>query len=167
MAREDARRRHRPRLRQDPLEGSPGAPLSYLVDTNVLSELRKGPRGNENVRSWFSRVAEEELYLSVLVVGEIRRGVDVIRRRDPRHAASMEHWLRRLIVDYAERLVPLDVTIAEEWGRLSAIRNVSAIDTLLAATARVRGLTLATRNIRDVAWTGVDWINPFEKTHRS
>jgi predicted nucleic acid-binding protein len=133
----------------------------------VLSELRKGSRGNENVQSWFSRVAEEELYLSVLVVGEIRRGVEVIRRRDPRHAASLEHWLRRLILDHAERLLPLDVAVAEEWGRLSAIRSASAIDTLLAATARVRGLTLATRNVRDVAWTGVDWINPFEETRRS
>ena len=167
MAREVARRRHRSRLRQDPLEGSPGTSLSYLVDTNVLSELRKGSRGNENVRSWFSRVAEEELYLSVLVVGEIRRGVEVIRRRDTRHAASLEHWLRRLIVDHAERLLPLDIAVAEEWGRLSAIRSASAIDTLLAATARVHGLTLATRNVRDVAWTGVDWINPFEETRRS
>ena len=82
---------------------------------------------------WFSGVADEEIFLSVLVVGEIRRGVEAIRRRDPRHAALLEHWLKRLVVD-----------------------------TLLAATARVHGLTLATRNVRDVAWTGVDCINPFE-----
>jgi len=129
----------------------------------VLSELRKGPRGNERVRAWFSRVTDEELYLSVLVVGEIRRGIEAIRRRDSRHATSLEHWLRRLVVDYAERLLPLDLAVAEEWGRLSAARSVSIIDTLLAATARVHGLVLATRNTRDVAWTGVDCVNPFEE----
>lgn len=129
----------------------------------MLSELRKGPRANEKVRAWFSRVADEELYISVLVIGEIRRGIEAIRRRDPSHAASLEHWLRRLVADHAERLLPLDLAVAEEWGRLTAVRTVSVIDTLLAATARVHGLILATRNVRDVAWTGVDCVNPFEE----
>ena len=137
--------------------------MSYLVDTNVVSELRKGPRGNEKVRAWFSRVADEELYLSVLVIGEIRGGIEAIRRRDPRRAAPLERWLRRLVMDHAERLLPLDLAVAEEWGRLSAVRSVSVIDTLLAATARVHGLILATRNVGDVAWTGVDCVNPFEE----
>jgi len=137
--------------------------VSYLIDTDVLSELRKGPRGNENVRVWISSVADEEMYLSVLVVGEIRRGIDVIRRRDARKAAALEHWLRRLIVDHGERLLPIDVAIADEWGRLSAARSSPVVDTLLAATARVHGLTLATRNVRDIAWTGVSFVNPFEE----
>ena len=137
--------------------------MSYLIDTDVLSELRKGPRGNENVRVWISSVADEEMYLSVLVVGEIRRGIDVIRRRDARKAAALEHWLRRLIVDHGERLLPIDLAIADEWGRLSAARSSPVIDTLLAATARVHGLTLATRNVRDIAWTGVSFVNPFEE----
>ena len=137
--------------------------MSYLIDTDVLSELRKGPRGNENVRVWISSVADEEMYLSVLVVGEIRRGIDVIRRRDARKAAALEHWLRRLIVDHGERLLPIDVAIADEWGRLSAARSSPVSDTLLAATARVHGLTLATRNVRDIAWTGVSFVNPFEE----
>ena len=137
--------------------------MSYLIDTDVLSELRKGPRGNENVRVWISSVADEEMYLSVLVVGEIRRGIDVIRRRDARKAAALEHWLRRLIVDHGERLLPIDVAIADEWGRLSAARSSPVVDTLLAATARVHGLTLATRNVRDIAWTGVSFVNPFEE----
>jgi len=137
--------------------------VSYLIDTDVLSELRKGPRGNENVRVWISSVADEEMYLSVLVVGEIRRGIDVIRRRDARKAAALEHWLRRLIVDHGERLLPIDVAIADEWGRLSAARSSPVSDTLLAATARVHGLTLATRNVRDIAWTGVSFVNPFEE----
>lgn len=133
----------------------------------MVSELRKGPRGNENVRAWFARLADEELYLSVLSVGEIRRGIEAIRRRDPRRAVSLEHWLQRLVVDHAERLLPLDLAVAEEWGRLSAIRTVSVVDTLLAATARVHGLVLATRNVRDVVWTGVDCVNPFEETQPS
>lgn len=128
-----------------------------------MSELRKGARGNENVRAWFARVEDQDLYVSVLAVGEIRRGIEVVRRRDLRHAASLERWLRGLVVDHGERLLPLDLAVAEEWGRLSAVRSVSVIDTLLAATARVHGLTLATRNVRDVAWTGVDCFNPFEE----
>jgi predicted nucleic acid-binding protein len=119
------------------------------------------------VRAWFARVPDEELYLSVLVIGEIRRGAEAIRRRDPRHAAALEQWLRRLVVDHAEPLLPLDLAVAEEWGRLSALRSVSVIDTLLAATARVHGLTLATRNVRDVAWTGVQCVNPFEEERSS
>ena len=132
-----------------------------------MSELRKGPRANKNVRAWFSRVADEEIFLSVLVVGEIRRGVESIRHRDPRHATLLEHWLRRLVLDHAERLLPLDLPVAEEWGRLSAVRSVSVVDTLLAATARIHGLTLATRNVRDVAWTGVHCLNPFEQAPRT
>jgi toxin FitB len=127
----------------------------------VVSELRKGPRGNGHVRAWIANVADEEMYLSVLVVGEIRRGIDAVRGRDARQATVLEHWLRRLVVDHSERLLPIDLAVAEEWGRLTAIRSVSVIDTLLAATARVHGLTLATRNIRDVAWTGVASVDPF------
>lgn len=101
-----------------------------------------------------------------MAVGEIRRGIEVIRRRDLRQAASLEHWLRRLVVDHGDRLLPVDLAVAEEWGRLSAIRSSSAVDTLLAATARVHGLTLATRNTRDIAWTGVDCVDPFAGTPR-
>lgn len=137
--------------------------MSYLIDTNVLAELRKGPRANARVLTWFSSVADEELYLSVLVIGEIRRGIEAIRRRDPGHSAALGHWLRRLVADHAERLLPIDLAVAEEWGRLTASRSASIVDTMLAATARVHGLTLATRNVRDVAWTGVGCINPFEE----
>jgi len=118
------------------------------------------------VRAWFAGVTDEELFISVIAVGEIRRGIEAIRRRDLRQAASLEHWLRRLVVDHGDRLLPIDLTVAEEWGRLSAIRSSSVMDTLLAATARAHGLTLATRNIRDVAWTGVDCIDPFGETLR-
>ena len=97
----------------------------------------------------------------MLVVGEIRRGIDVIRRRDASHAASLERWHRHLVADHAERILPIDLAVAEEWGRLGAVRSASAVDTLLAATARVHGLILATRNVRDVVWTGVECLDPF------
>ena len=135
--------------------------MSYLLDTNVLSELRKGLRCDPRVTRWFSTVADEDLWLSVLVVGEIRRGVESVKRRDPRRAAALERWLTRLTRDHAERILPVDRAVAEEWGRLSAVRSASVVDGLLAATARVHGLTLATRNVRDVEWTGASCVNPF------
>lgn len=137
--------------------------MTYLIDTNVVSELRKGPRCHPGVAAWIASVDDAELSLSVLVVGEIRRGVEAVRRRDPRRAGLLEHWLARLVRDHADRILPVDRAVAEEWGRLTAIRSTSVIDTLLAATARVHGLTLVTRNVRDIEWTGVPWINPFAR----
>lgn len=135
--------------------------MIYLLDTNVVSELRKGSRGHPNVVAWFSDVADGDLCLSVLVVGEIRRGIEAIRRRDGTKASALEQWLARLVRDHGERILPVDRAVAEEWGRLSAARSVSVVDTLLAATARVHRLTLVTRNVRDVEWTGVSCVNPF------
>jgi predicted nucleic acid-binding protein len=138
-----------------------GEAVTYLVDTNVISELRKRDRCNPAVAAWFRSVEDAELWLSVLVVGEIRTGIEAIRRRDVRNAAALEAWLRRLVRDYGDRILPIDRAIAEEWGRMSAARSGSVVDTLLAATARVHGLTLVTRNVRDVAWTGVPCVDPF------
>jgi len=137
--------------------------VTYLLDTNVVSELRKGPRCHPAVAAWIASVDDADLSLSVLVVGEIRRGVEAVRQREPRRAALLEHWLARLVRDHGDRILPVDRAVAEEWGRLTAIRSASVIDTLLAATARVHGLTLATRNVRDVEWTGVPWVNPFSR----
>ena len=131
------------------------------MDTNVLSELRKGPRCHPSVAAWFSDVADGDLCLSVLVVGEIRSGIEAIRHRDGNKIAALEQWLARLVRDHGERILPVDRAVAEEWGRLTAARSVSVVDTLLAATARVHGLTLVTRNVRDIEWTGVSWVNPF------
>jgi predicted nucleic acid-binding protein len=135
--------------------------VSYLLDTNVLSELRKGPRCHARVSTWLSSVADEDLYVSVLVVGEIRRGIEVIRGRDACQAGRLEGWLAGLVRDHASRILPIDRPVAEEWGRLAAIRSASVIDALLAATARAHGLTLVTRNLGDVSWTGVSCLNPF------
>jgi predicted nucleic acid-binding protein len=136
--------------------------VTWLLDTNILSELRKGRRCHPRVAGWFATVDDRDLWLSAIGPGEIRRGIESIRRRDPDRTAVLEAWLARLLRDYADRILPIDVPVAEEWGRLTALRSASAIDTLLAATARVHGLTLVTRNVRDVAWTGVACLDPFD-----
>ncbi len=136
--------------------------MSYLIDTNVISELRKGSRCDPLVSRWFESVPDGEVFISVLTIGEIRRGIERIRRRDPRSARVLEVWLGRPALDHASRLLPINQTIAEEWGRLNVPDPLPVIDSLLAATARVHGLTLATRNVRDVEATGVPCVNPFE-----
>ncbi len=138
--------------------------MSYLVDTNVLSELRKGRRCDSQVSQWFARLSDEEVFLSVLTVGEIRRGIERIRRRDARSARVLDAWLRRLTTEHRERILPVDEAVAEEWGRLNVPNPnpVPVVDGLMAATARVHGLTLATRNVKDIARTGVACVNPFE-----
>lgn len=136
--------------------------MSFLLDTNVVSELRKGSRANARVRAWFAGVEDDEIHLSVLVIGEIRRGVERIRRRDPVQGVALERWLVRLVREHAARILAVDGRAAEEWGRLTARQPGSVVDTLMAATARVHGLVLVTRNTRDVAWTGVPHVNPFE-----
>ena len=136
--------------------------MSYLLDTNVLSELRKGPRCNTHVAVWFAPVPDDEIYLSALVIGEIRRGIERLRSRDPRAAAALEGWLTQVITGYRGRILAVDQVVAEEWGRMTAIRPLSTVDCLLAATAKVYGLTLVTRNVTDIAATGVTYLNPFE-----
>lgn len=136
--------------------------MSVLVDTNVLSELRKGGRCDPNVARWFAGIPPEEVFLSVLVVGEIRAGIERIRkRRDLRSARALEAWLRDVVDEHSDRILPVDQSVAEEWGRMSVPDPVSVIDDLMAATARVHGLTLATRNVKDVKRTGVPCVDPF------
>jgi predicted nucleic acid-binding protein len=136
--------------------------VKFLVDTNVISELRKGSRCDANVAAWFAAVPAEELYLSVLVVGEIRRGIESIRRRDAPAARRLENWLKRLVSAHEDRILPVDRRVAEEWGRMNVPDPVPVLDSLMAATARVNGLVLATRNVKDVARTGVRSVNPFD-----
>jgi toxin FitB len=90
--------------------------LSYLVDTNVISELRKGDRADPSVRSWFSSLEEGEIFLSVLTIGEIRRGIESIRRRDQEAAAALDSWLSRIYEAHRDRVIHVDRTVAEEWG---------------------------------------------------
>jgi len=135
--------------------------VSFLVDTNVVSELRKGARANPRVAAWFAGLAEEEVYLSVLTVGEIRNGIERIRRRDRRAATALDRWLRTLVRDYEDRLLPVDRAVAEQWGRLNVPDPVPVVDGLLAATAAVHGLVLATRNVKDLERTQVALFDPF------
>lgn len=136
--------------------------MRFLLDTNVIAEIRKGARANANVRSWFAALDPEAVLLSVVTVGEIRRGIENVRRRDTTAARSLERWLRRVITDHSDRILVVDLPVAEEWGRLNVPDPLPAIDGILAATAKVHGLTLATRNVKDVARSGVDVVNPFE-----
>ena len=135
-----------------------------LFDTNVISELRKGPRMDARLHAWFEGVPDEEIHLSVLVLGELRRGVEAIRGRDTKQAAALDRWLTRLAAYHADRILPIDATVAYEWGRLPARRTASVIDTLMAATALVHGLILVTRNVKQIDWTGVMYVNPFVAT---
>jgi predicted nucleic acid-binding protein len=134
-----------------------------LIDTNVLSELRKGERCHPNVARWYESLSTEEIFLSVLALGEIRSGIERIRRRgDAKSVRALEAWLRALATHHADRILPIDQAVAEEWGRLSVPDPVPVIDGLMAATARVHDLTLATRNLKDTERTGVACLNPFD-----
>lgn len=133
--------------------------MKYLLDTNVISEARK-PRGDERVKRWISSVPVEDLYLSVLTLGEVRRGIGLLEGRDPVQAQVYEAWLATVLRDYADRIMPVDAETAEEWGSMNV--PVPVVDGLMAATAKVRNMTLVTRNTRDVARTGARLLNPFD-----
>ena len=134
--------------------------MSWLVDTNVLSELRKGVRAHAGIWAWFADAQEAELFTSVLVLGEIRRGIESIRRRDAPSALALEQWLNRLASDFAERALPVDARVADRWGTLTVPDPVPTVDGLLAATALEHDLILVTRNVRDVERTGVRFLDP-------
>lgn len=136
--------------------------MSFLLDTNVLSELRK-PQADAGVEAWADTVRGDELFVSVLVLGEIRQGVERLRRRDPAQAGVFDAWLETLQRDYAERILDITAEIAQVWGRLNVPDPLPVVDGLLAATAQVHGLTLVTRNTRDVARTGVALLDPFAR----
>lgn len=134
----------------------------YLLDTNVVYELRKGDRANERVRAWLESVDEAELFVSVLVAGELRQGVERLRRRDAAQARRLDRWLRQILEGYAERVLPIDASVADLWGRLNVPQPISTVDGLLAATALVHDLTLVTRNVKDVERTRARVLNPWE-----
>ena len=136
--------------------------VKYLLDTNIISEIRKGPRCHPNVAAWYSNLEEESLYLSVLVLGEIRKGIEGLRDRDAGKANELDLWLEQLQTSFQSQILPVDITISQEWGRLSSLHTVPVIDGLLAATATAHRLVLVTRNTRDFADLGIQLLNPFE-----
>ena len=137
--------------------------MNYLLDTNAISELKR-PKPNENVTVWFSKVKKENLYLSVLTLGEIRKGVDKLADVEKKQKLSI--WLEKEIPAwFGERLLTIDAEVADYWGKLQAQSKnpLPAIDSLLAATALAHNLSLVTRNVGDFRPMGVPIINPWEE----
>jgi predicted nucleic acid-binding protein len=135
--------------------------MGFLLDTNVVSELRKGQRCDRGVAAWFADVEPEDVYLSVVTIGELRKGIENIRRRDAPSADSLEKWFQGLVTTHRDRILPIDQGIAEVWGRFNVPDPLPVIDGLIAATAQVHNLTLVSRNLEDVSRTGVACLNPF------
>ena len=133
----------------------------FLIDTNVVSELRKGARADAGVRAWFDDHKADQLWLSVLVVCELRRGVEVLRRRDEQAGTRLSEWLDSVTHDFDDRIIPITIEVAERWAVLNVPDPAPVVDGLLAATALERNLVLVTRNTADVERTGVAVVNPF------
>jgi predicted nucleic acid-binding protein len=134
--------------------------VSFLLDTNVVSETRrKAP--DPKVVVWVSQADPSDLFISAMTLGEIAKGVALRAKQSPAQAAGLEQWLAETRTEYANRIVAIDADIAEAWGRLDTKRNLPVVDGLLAATALVRGMTLVTRNVRDVAGAGITLLNPW------
>jgi toxin FitB len=136
--------------------------VNYLIDTNIISEVRKGRRCNPSVARWYESIEDASLYLSVLVIGEIRSGIERVRAKDADKANALEQWLVAIASAFGERILPIDRDVADEWGRLNAGRRLPVIDAILAATAKTHRMTLVTRNTADVADLNVSMLNPFE-----
>ena len=132
----------------------------YVVDTNVLSEAR---RTSKEARAWLRSVEANSIFLSVVTLGEIMKGVAIKQRSDPRTATSLLVWLERLRDQHAERILPVTDRIALEWGRLAAIRPRGMADGIIAATALVHGKIVVTRNSKDFEDTGIALINPWQR----
>ncbi|MEJ2094716.1 MAG: type II toxin-antitoxin system VapC family toxin [Gammaproteobacteria bacterium] len=136
----------------------------YLVDTNVISEVRKKKKANSGVQSFFMQIIEDEtrVFMSVVSVGELRRGVESIRYRgDTRQANQLEKWLANLLVEYQDHILDITQDIAQLWGRLRVPHPENALDKQIAATALIYELTVVTRNHRDFVKSGVRVLNPF------
>jgi toxin FitB len=135
--------------------------MGFLIDTNVLSELRKGLKANAGVQNWFKNAAGSQLYISVLTLGEIRQGIELLKRRDGQAATSLEYWLEQIKAESVRLILPVTQEIADCWGHINVPDKMPVIDGFLAATALTHDLTLVTRNVRDVGRSGVKLLNPF------
>lgn len=135
-------------------------PVGYLLDTNIVSEAVR-PRADAGVLRFLADIKTSYVCISALTIGELRRGVAATRRHGELHANRLAVWVDGIETTYAERVLGIDSVIARVWGELSARRSLPVVDTLLAATALVHDLALVTRNVRDVAATGVQVINPW------
>ena len=135
--------------------------MKFLLDTNIISEIRKRDRAHPNVIRWVARTAVEEIGTSVLVLAEIRRGIELKRRSDPEQAKSLDRWFSQMRGRLGDRVLPIDEPVADAWALLGIPNPLPLIDGLLAATAKVHGLTLVTRNVADIATADVSLLDPF------
>jgi predicted nucleic acid-binding protein len=135
--------------------------VKFLVATNIISEIRKRERAHPNVARWVARTPVRDIGTSVIVLAEIRRGIELKRRSDSKQAESLDRWFAQMRTRLADRVLPIDEPIAEAWAMLSVPDPLPLIDGLLAATAKVHGLTLVTRNVGDIVRTGVSVLDPF------
>ena len=134
----------------------------YLLDTNVLSEIRKSQRlRNSSVFAWWQTMRNESVFLSVLVLGEVRKGIDLLARKDSTAAQKLDQWLAETLEQFAGRILDVSLETALKWGELSAIRTLPQVNGLLAATALHHNLTLVTRNTDDFRGLGLSLHNPF------
>ncbi|HXL96001.1 MAG TPA: type II toxin-antitoxin system VapC family toxin [Streptosporangiaceae bacterium] len=135
--------------------------MTYLLDTNVLSETRKRQPAT-GVASWIATAPPDRMHVSVLTLGEIEQGIARVRGRgDRRQAAALEDWLRDVESGFEGRVLPVTLTIAAAWGRQQYAQPLPVIDALIAATARVHGMTVVTSNVKDFELAGVQVLNPF------
>jgi predicted nucleic acid-binding protein len=132
----------------------------YILDTNVISETRRS-RPDAGVIAFLSAAGAEGLFLSVLTLGELRKGVALKRRTDPEAASQLAMWVEGIVTNFADRILPIDSAIALRWGELSAGRSLPVIDMLIAATALSRDLTLVTRNTKDFETSGALLLDPW------
>jgi predicted nucleic acid-binding protein len=135
--------------------------LKFLLDTNVISEIRKRDRADPNVIRWVAHTPATEIGTSVLVLAEIRHGIELKRRNDPEQAKSLDRWFSQMRTRLGDRVLPIDEPVTEAWALLGIPDPLPLIDGLLAATAKVHGLTLVTRNVADIAVVGVSLLDPF------
>ena len=139
----------------------------YLMDTNVIAELRKAtsPKVNQKVLAWANCVSSASLFLSVITVLELETGTLLVERRDPAQGAVLRSWLNTHVLPaFSDRILPVDTAVAQRCARLHVPNPRSDRDALIAATALVHGMTVVTRNIEDFAPTGVALLNPWEDT---
>ena len=135
--------------------------MTYLLDTNVLSETRKR-QPDTGVTEWVAATEPGRLHVSVLTLGEIEQGIARIRARgDHQQAAGLERWLREMEVGFADRILPVTPPVASVWGRQQHVQPLPVVGALIAATARVNGLTVVTRNVKDFQRSGIQVLNPF------